>query len=340
MEHSKENTRKIIIDIFLKNPLISYAALGREAKVSRATARNVVLKFQQDHTVVQKKGAGRKSGSGNKCNERKVLSSLKAHPCLSVRDLSRKHGIPKSTVQNIKSKLNLRTFKVQIGPRRDEQQDKRARTRARKLHDKMLNGFKGCILMDDETYVKADFQQLRGQRFYSAFSRGAVKKQFMYQGLSKFAKKHLIWQAICTCGKSSKPYVAKGSVNSEIYQKECLQKRLLPLYKDHDIPPIFWPDLATCHYSIAVQNWYQANGVRVVPKAYNPPNCPHLRPVEKYWAIVKRNLIRDAGLAKSPKSMLMKWKKAMKKVGDEGVKRLMAGVKNKVRKFAKAPRDN
>ena len=36
--------------------------------------------------------------------------------------------------------------------------------------------------------------------------------------------------------------------------------------------------------------WYAVNNVQVVPKDKNPRNTPELRPIEKYWAIVKRNL--------------------------------------------------
>ena len=36
--------------------------------------------------------------------------------------------------------------------------------------------------------------------------------------------------------------------------------------------------------------WYAANNVQVMPKDKNPRNTPELRPIEKYWVIVKRNL--------------------------------------------------
>ena len=71
---------------------------------------------------------------------------------------------------------------------------------------------------------------------------------------------------------------------------ECLKKRLLPFLKTHNVPTIFWPDLASCHYSKDALEWYKTNGANFVPKDLYPPNSPELRPIEKYWAIMKHEL--------------------------------------------------
>jgi hypothetical protein len=48
--------------------------------------------------------------------------------------------------------------------------------------------------MDDKTYVKMDFQQIPGHKFYVSRMRGNVPKQFKFVLHDKFAKKLLIWQ--------------------------------------------------------------------------------------------------------------------------------------------------
>ena len=58
--------------------------------------------------------------------------------------------------------------------------------------------------------------------------------------------------------------------------------------KKHEVPTFSWPDLATCHYSKMFIEWYQTNKVKFVPKDANPSNCPELRPIERYWALVKK----------------------------------------------------
>ena len=119
----------------------------------------------------------------------------------------------------------------------------------RKLYDEFLRGKNRCVIMDDETYVIADFKQLPGRSFYKAFHRFGVARQFKYQSLTKFPKKYMVWQAICSCGKKSTSYVGKGTMKSSTYIKECLKKRLLPFIRSHSVSPLFWPDLASIHYS-------------------------------------------------------------------------------------------
>lgn len=116
--------------------------------------------------------------------------------------------------------------------------------------------------MDDETYVptKADFKQMPGNAFYVAKFRGRVDNQFS--------------------GRRSRPYVARSSISSQNYIKECLEKRLLL-----NASSIFWPDLAPAHYSNLTMTWYRENNVNIVPKDMNPPNCQELRPIERFWAV-------------------------------------------------------
>lgn len=189
--------------------------------------------------------------------------------------------------------------------------------------------------MDDETYVVSDFRQLPGLSFYRAKHRFGVERQYKYKSLSKFPAKYLVWQAICSCGRRSKSYIAKGSMKSENYIKECLQKRLLPFIRSHTKPTIFWPDLASIFYSKTALDWYRKNQVDFVIKEENPPNCPHLRPVETYWALVKSKLRQTKKIAKSYQSFVHLWLEAAKKVKDSVVTRLMECVTSKVRVFSR-----
>lgn len=174
------------------------------------------------------------------------------------------------------------------------EQQSRAKTRARKLYERILDSPGKCILMDDETYVKEDSRTLPGPQFYTKSVGEDVDDADSSVAMEKFGQKVLVWQAICTCGLRSSIFFTKGTINAQIYQKECLNKRLLPLYKLHESPPLFWPDLASAHYAKSVLQWLSDNKVDFVEKDINPPNCPDLRPIERYWAIVKRNSGRRA----------------------------------------------
>lgn len=115
--------------------------------------------------------------------------------------------------------------------------------------------------MDDETLIKADFRQHPDQKYYVARKRGGVLKIYKYKKMDKFARKYMVCQGICTCGRVTKPFVTTGTCNKEIYIKECIEKRLVPLYNSHNIPPVFWPDLATCHYAGDTIACYDRNGI-------------------------------------------------------------------------------
>ena len=90
-------------------------------------------------------------------------------------------------------------------PNRSETQQKSAKTRGRKLYDNFISK-NFCFIEDDETYIKYDHQQIPGAVYYIAEYRGKADKKFKYTKHDKFAKKALIWQAICSCGKKSAPY--------------------------------------------------------------------------------------------------------------------------------------
>lgn len=193
MSSKEEIRRKLIIDIFLKNSSMSYTDIGKLANVSRATARNVIIRFKDTKSLKRKQGGGQKPGFQDQNAVRKVLESLKVNPNISERDLTKKYKISKFLVYKIKRKHGLVSYKAQKFANRNDDQDKRAKSRARLLHDKLLMGFQGCILMDDETLVKADFRQIPQQKFYVANKRGSVPKIFKYKKIDKFARKYLVW---------------------------------------------------------------------------------------------------------------------------------------------------
>lgn len=99
----------------------------------------------------------------------------------------------------------------------------------------------------------------------------------------------MIWQAIAEDGDVSEPFVTYGTINTEIYLKECIAKQLLPLIekKKGQRPVLFWPDLATSHYAGVVTERLNDDKINFVTNKDNLPNFPQLRPIEKFWAICK-----------------------------------------------------
>lgn len=189
-------------------------------------------------------------------------------------------------------------------------------------------------MIDDETYVKANFKSLPGHQYYSGKEKSSVDMRFKVIQHEKFPKKFMVWQAICQCGARSNPYITQGTISSTNYMKDCLEKRLLPFLRKHNNGTLFWPDLATCHYSKHTLQWYNSNKVDVVPKTSNPPNCPELRPIERYWGIMKSKLRKTTKEAKDINDFKKKWIKATKLVPDVSVRAMMSTVRSKVRIFS------
>ena len=161
--------------------------------------------------------------------------------------------------------------------------------------------------------------------------KGNAPGRFKFVFADKFARKLMIWQAICSCGKKTKVFITGATMNGQVYKEKCLQEIVLPFIQSHEGPVKFWPDLASCHYARDVLEWYKQNNIDVIEKRINPPNCPQFRSLERYWTIVKRKLKKCGKSIKTSSDMAKWWKKMADTVDDATVQKLMVGIRRKVR---------
>lgn len=325
-------TRKLIFKKMVENPQWTVLRMAKEVKVCRQVAGKVMRNFKKGLENTRKPGSGRPKGFHSPKKVKKAVSLMKRNPRISNRKLALKVDLSEMSVRRIKAKAGFKSYKVQAVPDRNAQKNKEAKKRARKLRANFFQS-KECCVMDDETYVLGSFSQLPGQEFYVSKGRGNVAKQFRTKKKTKFPKKFLVWQAICSCGERSRAFVTSGSINSEIYMQECLQKRLLPFMSQHKVSTFFWPDLASCHYSKATMKWYDDNNIVLVPKDSNPPNCPELRPIERYWALVKKILKLTNKEVKTIPTFKKMWTTATNKVPNTTIKSMMLAVPEKIKNF-------
>lgn len=246
---------------------------------------------------------GRKKGPRDQNIDEKVLALIHKHNTMSVRELAKK-ARSMSMVKK-KKKQRHKTYKKQKVPKKSLRQVEVGKTRVRKLYDRLLNDAVQCVIMD-ETYVKLDSKTLPGPEFYTKVKGGTVDEAVSTIQVDKFGEKVLIWQAICICGLRTSAFFTKGTINADVYMKECLKKRLIPFYEKHNVLRIFWPDLASAHYARSTLALLDSKGINFVSKEENPPNCPELRPIERYWALVKRNLKKDGSLSENMQGMKKK----------------------------------
>lgn len=250
-----------------------------------------------------------------------------------MRKIAKKYGCSLKTVQNIKERLNIKSYKKKKVPKRTEEQAERAKLRSGRLYRFLQKQTNRCILMDDETYVYLDSQLLLHTQYFMASPGEKLKREETVLPTGKFEKKVLVWQAICLCGRKSTPFFTFGTINTDVYIKDCIKGRLLRLARSHETPPLFWPDLASSHYAKRTLDILEESGLETVPKELNPPNCPELRPIEKFWAICKRHVFETRKEAKDLPAFKRIWNNSAKKVTQQVVQTLMEGVLRKVRAF-------
>lgn len=325
--------RKLILHKYMKNEGLTIRKIAKKVNLPNSTVGKVLKNFKERLTIERKPGSGGLHNRRLNNAAERVLKEYSKNPKISSRTVAKTVKKSQSFVQKIKKIYGLRSYKAQAAPDRNAKQNMNAKSRCRKLYDTLLTKHE-CVIMDDETYCYKKFKYIAGQDFYTAKTRRDAPEECKKKVKSKFPQKFLVWQAICSCGLKSEPYLTTGTINSQIYVDECLQKRLLPFIRKHQVKYLFWPDLASCHYANNTIKWYKEKQVNFVPRDCNPPNSPELRPIEQYWSIVKGILKKTGQEIQTIGQFKSKWQWASKKINKASVQKIMGPIRRKVRSVA------
>lgn len=141
-------------------------------------------------------------------------------------------------------------------------------------------------------------------------------------------------------GRKSSRFFISRTMNAQVYRDECLKKRLLSFINRQGSRPLFWADMASCHYAKDTLPWYKANNINFVTHDCNPSNSPELRPIGEYWSIVKGILKKTVETVKNIEEFKTKWLWASRKVDNALVQNMMARVRRKVRSLAYRDNNN
>ena len=306
------------------------------AGFNKKTVYNTINRLQETGTIDRKPVGGRMVKGWTEEKEKAMCQEADHEIGKSYTRLGLRYGMSDKTVKKYLERNNIHRYKRRNAPKVSEKQGKVQKTRLRKMTRTIFRAEHDDIdvIMDDEAY----FDQ-NGMNFFDAdhfFSSDPKQEpnEVKYSQKTKFPFKILVWVAISKRGRSSFLVKrTKGAVDSKFYIGKCLKPKLLPFIRKHypDGKYIFWPDLASSHYSKDTQKFMREEEINFVPKDLNPPNVPNLRPIERFWSELKREVYAEGWIPKDEEELHQKVSKVMRKLGPTIGERYMSTVTQNVR---------
>jgi transcriptional regulator with XRE-family HTH domain len=169
---------------------------------------------------------------------------------ISQRKLARIFNVSPSYIcKTLKKKTNIRYRKKIKVPKRTDQQKAVLRSKCTKL-SAIFRGKE--VVIDDESYFRLSNSDLSGNAGFYTSDTKQTPDSVKLKRVAKYEQKLLVWVAISPSGMSKHYIVPSGqAVDQTVYIEKCLKARLIPyinsLQNKGDV--IFWPDLASSHYS-------------------------------------------------------------------------------------------
>jgi len=339
---SEKQRRELIVDFYQSHKeegkivtIKHFAKMG----ISKRTVYNVIKTFETRGETHRKRGSGRQARKMTKRRVTQLKSFFRDKIGASTRSAANKFGISNSYVHKQLKREGLVYHKRGKAPKVTEAQQKVQKTRVSRLYRHIsVTGTNFEFVMDDESYFHLGGDNIpQNQGFYTDNIDNTpfdVKNTLE----SKFPEKVLVWVAICPRGISTPFFMESGfAVNKTNYQRECINKRLVPFIKEMygDVESsdyIFWPDLASAHYARDTVALYNEKKINFVQKEMNPPNCPQLRPIEDFWGCLKQKVYVNGWHAKDTAQLIRRVRKKIKEVPLVHVQALLLSLKSKIRK--------
>ena len=309
--------------------------------VSKATIYRTIQRYEEGGNAQRKVGSGPRAVKLTPAKVNRLLNDAVGKKGVSQRKLALKYKVDVAYVNRTLKKNQVNYRKRKSCPRYKPGQSERAKSAASSLRrDFFPSSGRTQIVMDDESYFPLKDDNINGNKgVYVGPDApfGDLPDELRLKPRSKYPEKLLVWVAISERG-ISEPYflVKKASLTGEVYREECIKKYLVPFLDEfhQDGDYFFWPDLATAHYAHETKTLLETLEIPYIPRDKNPPNCPQLRPIEQFWAILKERVYEGGWEASSFRMLLQRIRKILREVEPDLCQRLFRGLKTKLRKAA------
>jgi transposase len=260
----------------------AYVAKVFKGVASRTTIYRLLSVYDHTGSAVAKARPGRKKKLATPENLRRLREMVNNKAGVSDDLAGRRMGWSRAYVQRIRAKkLNIRKFKKRKAPYYKPGMETIVKKQARRLgRFGFPPGSEEFIVMDDEHYVYLDQSFCPQNKYFNAVSQKVAPPEIQIITDRKFCPKLMIWLAISMRGRSSVYFVPnKVNIDSEVYLRECVKKRLMPFLKKAypDNSALFWPDKATAHYANIVKDFLAARNIKMVEwknGKITPQVCP------------------------------------------------------------------
>lgn len=306
----------------------------KSKRIPRRTIYNIIEKYRTHLTTDFLPKSGRASKISNK-QLKTLVEAVENKTGISQRRLGRRFSVHQSTICRVlKNRTGVKVLKRKTAPRySNDDQERRAELNSLKVYRLLQPGVN--LIMDDEKYFTLTGDTV-GNRCYYTSDSSTTPPEVKFKRRMKFEPKLLVWLAISAKGRTS-VYVhrSKAAVGSQTYLNECIRKRLVPfIEKYHQSDSIlFWPDLASAHYSKEVQAFLVTHGITCVKRSQNPPNVPQARPIETIWSLLEQKVYDQGWEAKNLDELAKRIILMAKHIDQNVVTKMILSVRKKLLKM-------
>lgn len=337
MSLNEQQRRDLIKKYCTDNPNCSKNQVFRyfkDLKFKKAFIYNTVRNIENKKQLTRKVGSGKKCPLQNSQTSAKLKAEIVDHTAKSYRELGRRYKVDGKTVKKYVESMGVVKRTKKTVPAVTDKQEKTIKQRLHLLTQNLFstNSSNVCV-MDDETYFTIEGHDWT-PKYYFKLPNSNPSPKVTQITKTKFPAKVLLWMAVSERGISDPVFFKSGlAVNANVYIHKCLPvlKRFIDCNHKND-KTVFWPDLASAHYAKATQDELKKLKIDYVPKEENPPNVPQLRPIETFWANLKRKVYGDGYRPKNIDCLILKIKRELRKIDTSGLMEAMRAVPQNIRK--------